>query len=179
MPMNKFITLLILFFALPTVTFANGFDERYTDGVLVGLSMAPLSPFVGEKVGMLFSFRDANTGKYITNISEADITIDTFIVDSYKAGDRIFEQKSIDSSIGSFNFQFEFQKQGLYEIHVIFKTPDGKEHNVGYTKQIRINPQENTLSVKVVLGLVAVLSSVFFALGYYLGKRKIKLTNYN
>ena len=151
-----------------SVVYANGADERYADGVLVGLSMAPIAPFVGEKVGMLFSFRDAQTGKYLTNIVNADVTIETFIIEGQKGGELLLEKKSIDVSTGSFNLDYEFTKEGLYEIHVAFKTPNGKERNVGYLKQIRVDsrPQPSRISPATLLVSIIVASVFSLAVGY-------------
>jgi len=151
---------------------ANGADERYIDGIIVALSPAPLSPLVGEKVGMLFGFHDAKTLKYLTAIPRAKVVISAFIVKGYGAGDIIFQTTYIDSSSGSFNLDYKFAQEGTYDIHVIFTTPDGKEGNVGFLKQIRSGSNPQFLSSIIIKALIACIS---LGVGYYLGRLKKKI----
>ncbi len=150
---------------------ANGADERYADGIIVALSPAPLSPLVGEKVGMLFGFHDAKTLKYLTTIPGAKVVISAFIVKGYKAGDVIFQTPNIDSSSGSFNLEYVFAQEGTYDIHVIFNTPDGKDGNAGFLKQVRsgsVAPYSNA-RLGIMLAVVAIGSLL---IGHYLGSHK-------
>jgi len=151
---------------------ANGADERYIDGLLVGFTIAPLSPFVEEKTEMLISFRDADSGEYITNIPEAKVVIEAFSVNGYEPQEIIFETKFIDSSLGSFNVPYEFQKEGLYDIHVLFTTQDGKEQNVGYFRQIRtgILPEQNNSSKTPSLLFLIGIGLLSFATGYFISQ---------
>ena len=153
---------------------ANGADERYVDGMLVGFSMAPIAPFVGEKVEMLISFRDAETGQYLASVSQANVTVEAFLVGEEQDGKVIFESGLTDASAGSFNVQYEFPHEGLYDIHVIFTAPDGKEQNVGYLRQIRSNSQQSG-SMRESLFIPSLIAASFVSLvvGYRLARRRV------
>lgn len=144
--------------------FANGADERYSKGILVGLSSAPKSPLVGEKVGMLFYLQTAEKREYITTIPTADVIIESFLIQGRTPGEVLFEKHAINSAIGSFTLDYTFPEEGIYDIHVRFTTPDGEAHDVGFTKQIRqVSSSDDSWLPMISVGLGCFLGGFYLS----------------
>ena len=139
--MKHYVLILAILF-IPFVARANGAWERYVDAVLVELSAAPLSPLQGEHIGFILSFHDPETRTYLTNISHARYRIDALEVASYPNGGTIFESEPLVLTEGSAEFSFRFAESGIYDIHVLFQTQDGKKHEAGFLTSVRTVPKQ-------------------------------------
>jgi hypothetical protein len=116
---------------------AHTSDERYVDGIIVDLSTAPIAPWVGEKVGFLFSFLDTKNFQVIDTVKSAQISIVATFRANGKPQEEIYLGTSTPVVRGTLNFDHVFTEVGTYDVHISFVTTDGKEHVTGYRRQIR------------------------------------------
>ncbi|OHA50264.1 MAG: hypothetical protein A3A80_02730 [Candidatus Terrybacteria bacterium RIFCSPLOWO2_01_FULL_44_24] len=138
---TTYAVLIVAFALFPGFILANGVWERYVDGILVTLSAVPLSPLESEQVGFILAFLNPQTRAYLTDIPVARIEIEAFEVKSLPDGGPIFQNDNIVLNEGLAEFSYQFIETGIYDIHIIFKTPDGKEHNAGFLTSVRAVPK--------------------------------------
>ena len=129
----------LLFFAMliPVVVLAHTSDQRYKDGYIIDLSTAPVAPWVGEKTGMSFTFRDPFTGIATTSVKSASITIDALMRVNNKKQEVIFESQKFMIDRGGFVTDYIFTEEGTYDMHLTFTDMNGITHATGFRKQIR------------------------------------------
>jgi hypothetical protein len=129
-----FITFSLL---IPIGVFAHTSDERYVDGFIVDLSTAPVSPWVGEKVGMSFVFRDPISLRATTSVREVTIEIDALMRPRTKVQEVIFQSQQFIVERGGFVMSYVFTEEGTYDLHATFIDAEGKKHIAGFRKQVR------------------------------------------
>jgi hypothetical protein len=133
----KHLSLILLFALSPFVAIAHTSDERYVDGFIVDLSTAPVAPWVGEKVGMSFVFRDPTSGGSTTTVVSATFSIDALMRTGNKRQEVIFESGQFAVENGGFATSYAFSEEGTYDIHLTFVDKEGNEHLAGFRKQVR------------------------------------------
>ncbi len=122
---------------IPMYALAHTSDERYVDGYIVDLSTAPVAPWVNEKMGMSFVFRDPITGVSTTTVLRARMSIDALMRANNKLQEVVFESEDFPVLDGGFVTSHVFTEEGTYDIHLLFVDNSGKEHLAGFRKQVR------------------------------------------
>lgn len=123
--MNKYLSLpplflLTLLLIVPSLSLANGGDQRVVDGkYLINLSRAPFTPHIGVKTAFLPSFFDIEKNQLIAE----DLTVKVRIAKLGGQDKRIFifEQADIRVRGGVLeNLSYVFKEPGLHEIFFDF-----------------------------------------------------------
>lgn len=130
----------VVFFVLVIVPFcaaAHTSDQRYVDGYIVDLSTAPVAPWVGEKVGLSFVFRDPATGLATTSVGTASISIDALMRANKKPPEVIYESGVFPVANSGFVSDYVFLEEGTYDMHLSFIDTSGITHVTGFRKQVR------------------------------------------
>lgn len=166
--MRKFLGILtvglvtsFLIFQLATLAFAHGGFEKRAGNIVVSVSQDPISPLVGEKVKMYFSFRDESI-PVKQSLNEQDLTnwpvtlsvIDTYYGDQSK-DKTIFKKDLKTDANGGFSFEYTFNKENYFDIDLRLKDSQGKDQETGFL----IQPRKITTSNNFLLYLL------FFSLG--------------
>lgn len=128
---------LLFLMMIPVLTLAHTSDQRYADGYIVDLSTAPVAPWVGEKTGMSFTFRDPFTGVATSSVKTATISIDALMRANKKAPEIVFESQEFIIDRGGFVTDYIFTEEGTYDMHLTFIDTSGKTHTTGFRKQVR------------------------------------------
>jgi len=166
----KYLIFIMLF--SPVFVFAHTSDERYVDGYIVDLSTAPIAPWVGEKMGMSFVFRDALTGRATTSVVSAQMEIDALLRANGKAPEVIFSN-TVPYVVheGGFTIDYAFQEEGTFDMHLTFLDSSGREHLAGFRKQVRTGELASTsahglgISPLVFFGTILAVSTLGFVAG--------------
>jgi hypothetical protein len=167
--MKYFPTVLLVIALMPFCAIAHTSDQRYESGMIIDLSTAPVAPWVGEKVGMSFVFRDASTGVASTSVVSASFVIDALMREHNKTQETIFESPEFAVTQGGFVTDYVFQEVGTYDMHVQYTDSDGITHETGFRKQVRRGDEQ---------GAPPALPYIYFGtalcmlvLGYVLGRK--------
>lgn len=131
---HLFVALCLVF---PVLTVAHTSDERYVDGYIVDLGTAPVAPWVGEKMGMNFTFRDPLSGRATTSVLSARMEFDALMRVNKKPPETTFRSDVYRVTDGGFATDYTFLEEGTYDIHLTFTDTNGGEHLAGFRKQIR------------------------------------------
>lgn len=117
--MRKLIFLFLAIALIPTLSLANGGDQRVVESkYLINLSRAPFTPRVGVKTSFLASFVDIQKNKLIDEGLIVNIRISK--LGKAPKGNFIFEQNNILVNGGVLDFPFAFTNTGLHEIFFDF-----------------------------------------------------------
>ena len=169
MAMKYFLFIFLLF---PLLAFAHTSDERYTDGYIVDLSTAPVAPWVGEKTGMVFVFRDPVNGLATTTVKSASFTIDVLMRKSLKPPETIFHSQKFNVKNSEFTTDHIFTEVGTYDLHLYFVDEKGVTHQVGYRKQIRDGGSGNNTLIGPKVFFITLF--VIGVLGFFAGRLSYK-----
>lgn len=113
---NKLLLLLLaVTMTFPRLTFANGGDQRVSDGYVVNLSRSPFTPIAGIETALLASFVDLKTG----NIIQDDLLVSIRIAEKGKS-EYFIHEKNIPVKRGILEYSYTFQKPGMHEIFFDF-----------------------------------------------------------
>ena len=175
----KILTTLLLFALLsPSLTSANGGDQRVVEGTyLINLSRAPFTPRVGEKTAMLISFVNLRTNKLVPKDLIMKIRIAKLGGIGSAKREFLFEKNDILVRGGVLEFPYIFADIGLHEIFIdfvlgsnpqkIYESPDFLMDVQGKASQLNINRLVVGFILSGILGIA--LGSMF---GFWLGQRK-------
>lgn len=164
--MMKYFVLCALLY--PMVLVAHTSDQRYQDGVIIDLSTAPVAPWVGEKVGMSFVFRDAMTGLASTTIVSASVYIDALMREGNKIQEVVYESPVMQVEQGGFVMEHVFQEVGTYDMHVQFEDRDGVVRETGFRKQVRQGEATDVAALPYVFFGTAIMMML---VGWVLGRQ--------
>lgn len=169
---------LLLIFLSPSLTSANGGDQRVVEGkYLINLARSPFTPKVGEKTAMLISFVDLETNKLISEDLVVKIRIAKLGGTGSTKREFLFEKSDILVRGGVLEFPYTFGYTGLHEIFIdfvlgsnpqkIYESPDFLMDVQNKEPQLNIN--------RFIIG--SMLSSILgvalgFVLGFWLGQRR-------
>ncbi|OHA48284.1 MAG: hypothetical protein A2991_01295 [Candidatus Terrybacteria bacterium RIFCSPLOWO2_01_FULL_58_14] len=165
----------LLFSATPFLATANGEWEKYLPeepAILLGLSAAPSSPAIGERIGFLVAFRDPETKAYLANApSEFRFEIEAFAVSAYPNGGIIHRSEPITVTEGSGEFPYIFSEPGTYDFHIVFADTAGRTRNAGFLLQVReTTPTRGNTAINP-LTIISVFA-VGLISGYALARRR-------
>ncbi len=165
-------TLLLLAIALlvPSLSSANGGDQRVEDGYLVNLSRAPFTPIAGTKTAMLVSFVDLKTGVLI----KEDMRVNVRIGEGRGSETFIHEKENILVQGGVLEYPYTFPNPGLHEVFFDFKFVNDPTQKVHELPDFLIDVQKqegsldtNSLALGISLGAVVGLLG-----GWFVSRRK-------
>lgn len=159
---------LILLLLAPLVVFGHTSDQRYTDGFIIDLSTAPVAPWVGEKTGMSFTFRDPHTGVATSSVQSASFTIHALTRINNKKQETVFTSKIFTIDKGGFVTDHMFTEEGTYDMHLTFIDASGNPHTAGFRKQVR----DGNVGAKTPITPVIFFGTLIFfsLLGYGVGR---------
>lgn len=176
----KLITIFLsLIFAvtLPSYTLAHGGFEKRTGSVIVYVKQDPISPLVGEKVRLSFSFRDEGI-KQGMSLNDQNLTnwpVKVNVVDTYYGNQSldksIYSEEFTTDANASFEFEYTFAKENYFDIDLDFKDARGNNLETGFLIQPR-TPKDiiinSSFDVKYILlsysaGVITLLSLVKFS----------------
>jgi|GEM_PF-2686871 len=167
--MKHFFLLLLVLCVPPLFASGHTSDQRYHDGYIVDLSSAPVAPWVGEKVGLSFVFRDPISGLATSSIVSAEWSVDALMRENNKTQETIFVSSVFEVRDGGFVTDYVFTEEGTYDMHLIFTDVDGKERTTGFRKQVRNGAVENTIPAKTHVAFLSI-TLIFSILGFVLGR---------
>ncbi len=152
---------------IPVPVFAHTSDQRYADGYIIDLSTAPVAPWVGEKTGMSFVFRDPFTGVATSSVKSASFSIDALMRKNKKSPEIVFESHTFTIDRGGFVTNYTFTEEGTYDMHLTFVDTSGISHVAGFRKQIRDGGMKTQapISPEVFFGAVFLISILGFTAG--------------
>lgn len=153
---------------LPITVFSHTSDQRYADGYIIDLSTAPVAPWVGEKTGMSFTFRDPYTGIATSSVKSASLSIDVLMRPNKKRSETVFQSKQFDIDRGGFVTDYVFTEEGTYDMHLTFIDTLGISHVAGFRKQVRDGGTKEGSPISLFIFFGVVLST--FILGFGAGK---------
>lgn len=163
----KYVLLTLLF--LPSFVFAHTSDERYVDGYIVDMSTAPVAPWVGEKTGMSFVFRDPISGSATSTVKSAVMSIDALIRANKKPSEVVFTSMPFTVVNGGFATDYFFAEEGTYDLHLSFVDEKGVTHLAGFRKQVREGSAapNSSLSPLTFLATIFITSMLAFFAGRF------------
>lgn len=133
------LVLLLVSLTFPNLTLAHTSDERYVDGYVVDLSTAPIAPWVGEKMGMSFSFLDPFTFRATTTVvGSATLEIDAVFRANGKRQATVYTSPLLEVVDSGIMTSYIFTEEGTYDLHLTFTDSSGKTHAAGFRKQVRL-----------------------------------------
>lgn len=158
-------SLLLIGFLLPLAVSANGGIKEVAEGkYMVNLSAAPIAPYVGEKQSMLLGFADI-----YGNLIQKDISVDLTV--KYQR-EPLVEKKNLTAENGVLQFQYIYEKPGLYELFVAFRLPDEPDHTYMLEDfMIDVKERQSSAPQSFPFLPVAISGLVGLILGFVLGKR--------
>ena len=172
------IALLLFVLLLPSLTSANGGDQRVVESkYLINLARSPFTPRIGDKIAMLISFVDLETDKLISEDLIAKIRIAKLGGSGSAKREFLFEKSDILVRGGVLEFPYTFKDTGLHEIFIdfalgsnsqkIYESPDFLMDVQGKTPQLNIN---RFIIGFMLSGIVGVATGFIF--GLWLGQRR-------
>lgn len=164
---------LLALFVAPLLASAHTSDQRYQDGYIVDLSTAPVSPWVGEKMGMSFVFRDPTSGVSTSSVVSAEWSIDALTRENNKIQETIFVSPKLEVVNGGFVTDFTFTEVGTYDLHLLFMDTEGQTHSTGFRKQVRNGEVGTAVPPKTKYAYLSI-ALIMGILGFVLGKSKWK-----
>ena len=119
--MKKISFLLLTIFFIPTLSLANGGDQRVVENkYLINLSRAPFTPRVGVKTSFLASFVDIQKRTLIADDLIVDIRISKLGGSGIDKRDFIFRKDGMAVKGGILELPYMFADPGLHEIFFDF-----------------------------------------------------------
>lgn len=166
----RYLLFILLLWFFPYMVAAHTSDQRYQDGYIVDLSTAPVAPWVGEKVGMSFVFRDPMSGLATTSVVSASYSIDALMREKSKVQETVFQSATFPVTTGGFVADHVFTEVGTYDLHLAFIDAEGKEHTTGFRKQVRSGGGGEAIAAKAqyaILGIALIMAILGFVLGKF------------
>lgn len=109
---------------LPGIASAHTGQSQQIGNYFVGITLYPLSPFVGEDVQVSFDFEDkirkpaeGVKGKLVIK----ETTVDQFVAKEAVVGNKVLHEESgtTDAS-GSVGISYKFEKEGIYDVDFVW-----------------------------------------------------------
>ena len=172
MSMHKYFLVLFLITA-PLVVFGHTSDERYVDGYVVDMGTAPIAPWVNEKMGMSFTFRDPFTSLATTTVRSAHYEIIALMRTGGKPPESLYQSPMFMVTDGGFATDHAFLEEGTYDMHVTFVDDKGNEHLAGFRKQVRTGGNGVPgMTPQLFFGTLLVVAAIMFTAGRISHKQK-------
>ena len=169
---------LLLIFLSPSLTSANGGDQRVVEGkYLINLARSPFTPKVEEKTAMLISFVDLETNKLVSEDLVVKIRIAKLGGIGSAKREFLFEKSDILVRGGVLEFPYTFGDAGLHEIFMdfvfgsnpqkIYESPDFLMDVQNKEPQLNINRFIIGFMLSSIVGI-----ALGFTFGFWLGQRR-------
>lgn len=156
---------------LPSLSLANGGDQRVADGYLVNLSRAPFTPIAGIKTALLTSFVDLKTGQLIKD----DILVSVRIAEGRGSRAFIHEKKDISVQGGVLEYSYTFQNPGMHEIFFDFTFANDPEQKIRELPDFLIDVQrpadEKAMDARPLIAGFSSGALLGLLFGWLLGKK--------
>lgn len=177
-----FLVVSVFALVLPSLTFANGGDQRVVDGkYFINLSRAPFTPRVGVQTAILPSFFDIEKNKLVAEDLLVKVRIYRFGGSGEEKRVLLFEKDNILVRGGVLEgLSYTFAKPGLHEIFFDFAFASNTK-KIYEAPDFLIDIQKpETLaknSASTLIAFVAIVSAFIGGIvGWIIGRRKLKIT---
>jgi hypothetical protein len=113
-----------IFILLPNIASAHTGQSQLIGKYFVGVTLYPLSPFVGEDVQVSFDFEDrfrrpaeGVKGKLVIK----ETTVDQFVEKEAVVGNKVIhEEAGTTDGSGSVGISYKFEKEGIYDVDFVW-----------------------------------------------------------
>lgn len=119
--MRQLIFLLLATTFIPTLSLANGGDQRVVENkYFINLSRAPFTPRVGISTAFLASFSDIQNNQPIQEDLIARVKITRFESGGTSERKLLFDENNIQVIRGILELPYTFEEAGIHEIYFYF-----------------------------------------------------------